>query len=235
MPGHRAYRAWFVIAAVVSLEVLLGRDRTVVDYDGGDNEARALFFCMNHGVGEDENCVEAPADAEAAAVGKVGVKLTQLELTQPAAVKAARRTGVIVEVDLPGAEAQRTPNLQPHGDGKCAITFKQSFDAASGSKVRKAIAAALQSDEQTDSEVQFAVLSVDAKGEEKELGVAAVSLEALLEAAGASAHARAFEEQQYTLADIYSALRAGELMTDLAQLIPILGVRRRIITCLIQP
>lgn len=58
MPGHRAYRAWFVIAAVVSLEVLLGRDRTVVDYDGGDNEARALFFCMNHGVGEDENCVE---------------------------------------------------------------------------------------------------------------------------------------------------------------------------------
>ena len=46
--------------------------------------------------------------------------------------------------------------------------------------MRKAIAAALQSDEQTDSEVQFAVLSVDAKGEEKELGVAAVSLEALL-------------------------------------------------------
>ena len=45
--------------------------------------------------------------------------------------------------------------------------------------LRKAIAAALQSDEQTDSEVQFAVLSVDAKGEEKELGVAAVSLEAV--------------------------------------------------------
>ena len=61
------------------------------------------------------------------------------------------------------------------------------------------------------------------------------SLEELLDAAGASAYALAFEEQQYTLADIYSALRAGELMTDLAQLIPILGVRRRIITCLIQP
>ena len=57
-PGHRACRAWFVIAAVVSLEVLLGRDQTVVDYDGGDNEARALFFCVNQGVGEDENCVE---------------------------------------------------------------------------------------------------------------------------------------------------------------------------------
>lgn len=58
------------------------------------------------------------------------------------------------------------------------------------------------------------------------------SLEQLLEAAGASTHALAFEEQQYTLADVYSALRAGELMTDLAQLIPILGVRRRIVTCL---
>ena len=69
--------------------------------------------------------------------------------------------------------------------------------------------------------------------EEKKAGKA--ECVALLEAAGASAHARAFEEQQYTLADIYSALRAGELMTDLAQLIPILGVRRRIITCLIQP
>ena len=55
---------------MVSLEVLLGRDRTVVDYDGGDNEARALFFCMNHGVGEDENCVEAPpADEEQPVVG----------------------------------------------------------------------------------------------------------------------------------------------------------------------
>ena len=172
--------------AAVSLEALLekGADHSlgaVAVKDAKGVEVGQLTVAVTALAAAKQAQSDARDAAEAAAVGKVGVKLTQLELTQPAAVKAARRTGVIVEVDLPGAEAQRTPNLQPHGDGKCAITFKQSFDAASGSKVRKAIAAALQSDEQTDSEVQFAVLSVDAKGEEKELGVAAVSLEALLE------------------------------------------------------
>lgn len=58
------------------------------------------------------------------------------------------------------------------------------------------------------------------------------SLELLLQAAEASAHAPTFRDNEYTLANVYSALGAGELMADLAQLIPALGVRRRIISCL---
>ena len=120
-PRHRAWRAWLATAAVLGLEVLMGKDGafrcaeesrtrrrrgtvrgrasrdatsgaaarepeprivgpldarrpastaqnagTVVDYDGGDSWERALFFCVSHGVGEDENCVERLARVRAA-------------------------------------------------------------------------------------------------------------------------------------------------------------------------
>ena len=98
------------------------------------------------------------------------------------AVALGRATKLLVEVDVLGVdeEAPRTDAVKPKGK-TAAVAFRREYPAGAGSALRKAIAAALQSDEQTDSEVQFAVLSVDAKGEEKELGVAAVSLEALLE------------------------------------------------------
>ena len=62
-------------------------------------------------------------------------------------------------------EAPRTDAVKPKGK-TASVAFRRG--AGQGEVgAAQAIAAALQSDEQTDSEVQFAVLSVDAKGEEK--------------------------------------------------------------------
>ena len=91
-----------------------------------------------------------------------------------------RATKLLVEVDVLGVdeEALRTDAVKPKG--KTVAVACREYPAGAGSALRKATGGAAV-DEQTDSEVQFAVLSVDAKGEEKEPGVAAVSLEALLE------------------------------------------------------
>ena len=57
------------------------------------------------------------------------------------------------------------------------------------------------------------------------------SLDELLSAAGASMHAGAFSENEYTLTDVYAAFESNQLMDDLKDLIPAaLGVRRRVVT-----
>ncbi|KAH8058932.1 hypothetical protein JL720_13948 [Aureococcus anophagefferens] len=39
------------------MEIIIG-DGSLVTYDGGDNAARALYFCVSHQVDEEENCVQ---------------------------------------------------------------------------------------------------------------------------------------------------------------------------------
>ena len=56
------------------------------------------------------------------------------------------------------------------------------------------------------------------------------SLEELLADADASAHAGAFSGQEYTLTNVYAAFDSEQLMEDLKDLIPVLGVRRRVMT-----
>ena len=44
-------------AVAKGMEIIIG-DGSLVTYDGGDNAARALYFCVSHQVDEEENCVQ---------------------------------------------------------------------------------------------------------------------------------------------------------------------------------
>jgi hypothetical protein len=46
-----------VTAVAKGMEIIIG-DGSLVTYDGGDNAARALYFCVSHQVDEEENCVQ---------------------------------------------------------------------------------------------------------------------------------------------------------------------------------
>ena len=136
--------------AAVSLEALLetGADHALgavaaKDNDGKGAEVGQLAVAVTALAAAKQAQADARDAAEAAAVGKVGVKLDAARAHAARRRRLRRRAAPAPSSrsTCPAPSAQRTPNLQPHGDGKCAITFKQSFDAASGSKARKAIAA----------------------------------------------------------------------------------------------
>ena len=62
------------------------------------------------------------------------------------------------------------------------LDFEKEYDASEGSSLRKAISKAFESEEESDSEIQFVVRAVEAQGgKEVEVGMAALSLERLLD------------------------------------------------------
>ena len=109
---------------------------------------------------------------------EITVQATKLSL----AADAAPPKSVLLEVDMPGdADEPLRSKAAAVSKGSATLGFKHAFAAGAGSSLHAALAAALQSESEEDSEIQLYVYAVDAKGGEKELGVAAVSLEALLE------------------------------------------------------
>ena len=113
------------------------------------------------------------------AAAEITVQATKLSLSL--AADAAPPKSVLLEVDMPGdADEPLRSKAAAVSKGSATLGFKHAFAAGAGSSLHAALAAALQSESEEDSEIQLYVYAVDAKGGEKELGVAAVSLEALL-------------------------------------------------------
>jgi len=83
-----------------------------------------------------------------------------------------------VELDMLGTEPARSAPL-PLQKGAAMFGWEKTYDAGAGTELRKAIAAALRTEE-GDSDVQFVVYATEARGGEKEVGMAVVSLEGLL-------------------------------------------------------
>ena len=166
----------------------------------------------------------------------------KLEL-DPSLKLETRIASAVLEVDMPGTADEPLRSKPAAVAGRVAtLGFKHAFAAGAGTNLHAALAAALQSDDQADSEIQLYVYAVDAKGGEKELGMAAVSLEALLEkgadhslGAVAVKDAKGVEVGQLTVAvtalaalrEIDASLESSAVVVELAQLTHSRSRRRR--------
>ena len=110
----------------------------------------------------------------------MALEVKEVALTRPPAGKG----GVQVLVDALGVrDAEVTSGKgDKTGAGVWSLGFKHEFDVGRGTKLRDAIAAALESDNKADSELQLVVQFVPRAGEPSDLGTCYISLEELLDA-----------------------------------------------------
>ena len=97
--------------------------------------------------------------------------------------EAAKYSQVLVEIDMPGQEddlqrSNKTPVKL--GEAKVNWTAKYDVGVGGGLAVRKALVAAMQSEEEEDSEVLLSLIGINGKGKEVILGAATYRLEKIL-------------------------------------------------------
>ena len=126
------------------------------------------------------------AASASSAPAKLALEISQLKVNAAGLKVHKLRSGAAysVEVDLLGVDAlvERTKKETASSQHACTFKYAKSHDAGPGSALQSAIQQALRSEgAEDDSEVQFVVYSAGTNGEEVEVGMAVVSLEALLE------------------------------------------------------
>ena len=129
---------------------------------------------------------DADAASASSAPPKLALEISQLKVNAAGLKVHKLRSGAAysVEVDLLGVDAlvERTKKETASSQNACTFKYAKSHDAGPGSALQSAIQQALRSEGAVDdSEVQFVVYAAGANGEEVEVGMAVVSLEALLE------------------------------------------------------
>ena len=126
------------------------------------------------------------AASASSAPPKLALEISQLKVNEAGLKVHKLRSGAAysVEVDLLGVDAlvERTKKQTASSQNACIFKYAKSHDAGPGSALQSAIQQALRSEGAVDdSEVQFVVYSAGTNGEEVEVGMAVVSLEALLD------------------------------------------------------
>lgn len=112
------------------------------------------------------------------------VEVRELRLEQTASAQQLSTQQLWVEVDVPGEEdeLQSTRLLKPNKKGHVHFGLTHWYDTAEGDPLRAAIAAALDSPDEEDGEIQFLLMARRHEGKKaKEAGVARYSLKKLLE------------------------------------------------------
>ena len=113
-------------------------------------------------------------------VGQIEVSVTSVQLSSSHKFERGFKPDRLeLEVDMLDVEKKPERVSAPLQRSGATFDFDKTYDAGPGTALRKAIAAALRTEE-GDSDVQFVVYATETRGGEKEVGMAVVSLEGLL-------------------------------------------------------